>query len=391
MRPAHVRMWRAALTALMSVRQPSPEVLVAGFPDTEENAHVAALELVARYGVKVTMLAKDPAVARRHMEAVEDWMGHGGISQKVDIVRRERIRDARAIVRAQVVMYTHGLSASPAPRGRRLHVNLWHGTGAKRSANTAFTNAIGASAISANAAHWARQTADDLLMSNVTVLPGTLREALYSPEPSASALSKLGLEVPFVLWMPTYRTTTTESTRVLRDGTEFSDSSFGELVQMLANTAESRGVRLLVKAHPLDPFEWGSLGVTQVTNEWLADAGVPLYGLIGQASGMISDYSSAWVDFLRLDRPLLLCVPDLERYTATRGLKSPPFYEIMEYALCTSPTHAEAFFESVATNRSANHSVAREALGFTDSPDVVGTFFAKLELLAAQAGVTMFK
>jgi len=63
----------------------------------------------------------------------------------------------------------------------------------------------------------------------------------------------------------------------------------------------------------------------------------------------------------------------------------------MEYALCKSPADAEVFFDAVASSQQADHSAARAALGFRDSSDVVDAFFAQLEFLAAEAGVTILK
>ena len=44
-------------------------------------------------------------------------------------------------------------------------------------------------------------------------------------------------------------------------------------------------------------------------------AEVSLYGVLGQARGLVTDYSSVWVDYLLLDRPLAFLVPDRDTYS----------------------------------------------------------------------------
>ena len=56
-------------------------------------------------------------------------------------------------------------------------------------------------------------------------------------------------------------------------------------------------------------------GVGSAAAMALARAGIGLYGLLGRSSGLVTDYSSVWVDYLLLDRPLAFLVPDLVTYT----------------------------------------------------------------------------
>jgi CDP-glycerol glycerophosphotransferase (TagB/SpsB family) len=56
-------------------------------------------------------------------------------------------------------------------------------------------------------------------------------------------------------------------------------------------------------------------GAVTLTDADLVDAGVSLYALLGVSSGLVTDYSSVWVDYLLLDRPMAFLVPDRETYT----------------------------------------------------------------------------
>ena len=71
-----------------------------------------------------------------------------------------------------------------------------------------------------------------------------------------------------------------------------------------------RGLQLVVKPHPMDADRRGWPGAVTVDEDDLVAAGVSLYALLGASAGLITDYSSVWVDYLLLDRPMAFLVPD---------------------------------------------------------------------------------
>jgi CDP-glycerol glycerophosphotransferase (TagB/SpsB family) len=81
---------------------------------------------------------------------------------------------------------------------------------------------------------------------------------------------------------------------------------------------------LLVKPHPLAPTgfvdSWLSDQTIRINNKWLADRDLTLYGVLGGASVLVSDYSSVVVDFIATGRPCILYQPDAISYRESRGL-----------------------------------------------------------------------
>jgi CDP-glycerol glycerophosphotransferase (TagB/SpsB family) len=56
-------------------------------------------------------------------------------------------------------------------------------------------------------------------------------------------------------------------------------------------------------------------GAVAITDADLMQAGASLYGVLGAARGLVTGYSSVWVDYLLLDRPMAFLVPDRDTYT----------------------------------------------------------------------------
>jgi CDP-glycerol glycerophosphotransferase (TagB/SpsB family) len=51
-----------------------------------------------------------------------------------------------------------------------------------------------------------------------------------------------------------------------------------------------------------------------VDDDDLAAAGVTLSSLLAASTGLVTDYSSVWVDYLLTDRPIAFLVPDRDTY-----------------------------------------------------------------------------
>lgn len=79
---------------------------------------------------------------------------------------------------------------------------------------------------------------------------------------------------------------------------------------------------LIIKKHPLQT-KWSQEGqfsnIRYVTEEMLEKADLQLAELMGVCDGLISDYSSAAVDFMLLDRPIGYVLTDFKEYEEKRG------------------------------------------------------------------------
>lgn len=84
-----------------------------------------------------------------------------------------------------------------------------------------------------------------------------------------------------------------------------------------------KNLMLIIKPHPyqnkidflLNPYK----NIKVIFNEDLKRLGIKLYGLLGWADALITDFSSVYFDYLLLDRPIGFAVDDMESYAANRG------------------------------------------------------------------------
>jgi CDP-glycerol glycerophosphotransferase len=337
------------LRLLMRLTRPSRLVLVYGFPDSEENSLVAVIELADRAQCRVVLLCADRARTRRHLDVVGAALGQRAAAARVEVIERHPVRDVALYVRARLVLYTHGMLDSPAPVGRRVHINIWHGTGAKRING----QRVGAQYMAGCAQQWSTQTARDLFMPlRGPVLPGNVRQDMYAAPYGSSvdwgALGVVGPEQRFVVWLPTYRVSTKVAAALGSGKAADQQSDFAALISIVNAGARAAGVTLFVKPHPLDSSDWAHHGIPVLTNEMLFDAGLSMHQFLGLSAGLISDYSSAWVDYLATDKPICLLCPDLEQYSTKRGLNEPSMTEIAADLLAVDSADIESFFALAA-------------------------------------------
>lgn len=322
-------------------------VSVFGWPDYEENSLLAATSLAGTGMFDVTLLVDDPSATRRYLALV------GPPDVAVDLVRKSSLRGLLRASTSRVLLFTHGLYGAPDLTKRRMVINLWHGYGPKATANATFARRIPFGLMTCNTPVWAEATAQALGAPDARLVrTGNPRQAHLDKRPDPIALERLGLvDAPFVLWMPTHRSSNGIAGPVWRDSVDLSDRTFhGESLDPaagVATMAEASGVRLVVKPHPLDADDYRRSGLRVVTTHEIIDAGMTLYQFIGASAAMMSDYSSVWVEYLHVDRPVLLYCPDISEYVQGRGLNRPYFTDIAKDIVVEHVQGLAPFFDAV--------------------------------------------
>lgn len=324
----------------MLLHKPRRIALVYGAPDYEENSLVTALRLSQRYKGQIVLICQSPARTAQYLSTVSKVIG--GNPTAINYVAMNRWKVLWSYYGpAELVFYTHGMFFSPKSIGKRLHINLWHGTGPKLASNKNFKSAFDADALSSASPVWGVSTAKSLRMSNQRVISGNARADLL--ERSDQTRTKLGWNEKVVLWLPTYRRSTEVSIGTLAEGKTF----VSEHAVELSKHAAAHNIRLIAKPHPFDAEQLTDLGIEVITNTEIWDKEITNSQLIAAADGAISDYSSAWVDALIADVPVALYCPDLAKYVADRGFNQPTMDQVAKDLFIDAASMNE-FFHAIS-------------------------------------------
>ncbi len=301
---------RTVLGVLSRVFPQSRSVVIAGFPETEGNAVEAARALLRRYPGRVVWLRGRGDIAREVTELE---------AQGARLVAKASAAGLWAYLRAELVLFTHGLYGSPTPVARKPIVNLWHGDGPKdirprvRSERIASTYVAGSTALFT---HLTKCAAFDVPRERALITGNPRTDQLWRPA-DADHLHSLGIGADFVIWMPTWRRVRGVGSVITTDG--YTDTTDDDLaLETLVVALADRGLQLVVKPHPMDADPRVDPRWVTVGDEDLVRTGISLYQLLGASAGLVTDYSSVWTDYLLLDRPMAFLVTD--RHTFNKAL-----------------------------------------------------------------------
>lgn len=309
--------WRRAMrgaavnviAVLFRVMPPGGASVVLSFPTVEDQG-IAVAEELRRLGLPVTYLVPGRV---QGSTLVRQLMNQG-----IKVASVSSPRGFWAYLRASRVFHTHGMPGNPVPPPRRFVVNLWHGMPIKRIRADIGGEGIPATGTPATSEVFVPVLASAFRVERekvwVTGLPRNDRLL-------RAAAGRSGKGSPLVLWLPTYRGS--RIPHMAADGEVTGSPVHIEGVNLRDIDAMSArlGVRCIVKLHPMASrsARHAYEHVQLVDDAWLMERGLSLYQLMATADLLVTDVSSAWVDYLLLDRPIVFCMADRDLYASGRG------------------------------------------------------------------------
>lgn len=333
-----LRLRRAAVASLripdwaaQRVVRPSPRlVCYASEPDYADNAAAMFRHLLrTRAAIDHLWLVRDSSV-EAEIRAEFDAAAADGHSLRVAPLR---LRSYPRFLRAQVAFHTHGLySFSPPSRGRT-SVSLWHGMPVKairrlHDGNRILFEVRGTHHVASShffkyviaAAFGVSPT--DVLVSG---LPRT--DVLKGFAPAHRTRRAIGEALgvdparPWLLWLPTHRSE--PDFRGTKPPASFLDALGRSEVDRVLERCAQAGVEVIVKLHPLDLLNQTAQSDPTLLRErarlvsspeWQR-LQIPLYDLVAQSAGLLTDVSSICIDYLHTGRPVGILGFDPDSYT----------------------------------------------------------------------------
>ncbi len=232
--------------------------------------------------------------------------------------------------RARFVFCTHGVNAALKLHQKNKIVNLWHGMPLKTIGSLDPTcggyNPTSADYLVSTSAFFQDIMArafNNMDISRVPILGQPRNDMLFESSPFFSEYkidkdnySQIGI------WLPTFRSSIIGDVRV--DG-RYQDGAISYLTEAdldnLNSTLVKHNTLLLVKLHPMDILQtyiFKSYSNILIIKQ--KDFRVHLYPLLGNCDFLLTDYSSVWLDYEILNKPIGFVMNDINEYANSRGL-----------------------------------------------------------------------
>lgn len=124
-----------------------------------------------------------------------------------------------------------------------------------------------------------------------------------------------------IAWLPTYRVSKSFKAHNSDCSNPIQFLNISDF-KMLNDYLAEKKILLFIKLHPLQDdvdFKVNFSNIVMMNQKEFADKGYSVNSLLAQADALISDYSSVYMDYLLLNRPVAFSVSDIESYSANRG------------------------------------------------------------------------
>jgi len=241
---------------------------------------------------------------------------------------------------SRYIFCTHGIFSGVTLCKKQTKINLWHAMPTKRiglldnkkKEDIASSNyMIATSDIFANIL----AKAFGIDEKNILKIGQPRNDLLFRGD---NSLRKIGIDKfkygKIFLWMPTYRVSIRGD---IRTDSKIKESGLPLLAQeeiiKLNDLLFKENFLFVIKLHPMDEVTikyFSNLSnIIFIDDKILIDSNVQLYSLIGECGILLTDYSSVYIDYLILNRPIGFIIDDLEDYKNNRGFVFDNFEEWM--------------------------------------------------------------
>lgn len=242
--------------------------------------------------------------------------------------KEERDRYYHALCLAKYIFFTDAYGFARNCRKDQIRVQLWHGCGFKTRVNFVrcekryeYTTVI------SDVYSKIHQEIYGLRENQVLVTGYAKQDWLFHPD--ANWREKLGIPMAgrYIFWLPTFRSAKEQLQNLneyeLSGQTGLPVVHTYKMMERLDMLLGSLDTVLVIKLHPFqDREKIGKIdrkNIFLLDNGQLAEKDIQINQLLGHAVALISDYSSAAVDFMLLDRPIAFTLDDMEEYGQSRG------------------------------------------------------------------------
>lgn len=239
-------------------------------------------------------------------------------------------RDAyyEALCLARYIFFTDAYGFARNCRNDQIRIQLWHGCGYKTRVNFSrcekryeYMTVISDTYAEVYAGAFGLRR-DQMLVTGYAK-----QDWLFYPIKDMCETIGIPRFDKYIFWMPTFRM----AKKGLSNLNEYSfDNQTGlpivgtfEELGVLNNILAKNNVGLVVKLHPFQDkskvSEINMTNIVMINNDILVEKDIQINQLLGNADALISDYSSAAVDYMLCDRPIAFTLDDVEEYESSRG------------------------------------------------------------------------
>lgn len=282
------------------------------------------------------------------------------LNKNIEIYPFKSFKGIYYYLKSKYIFGTHGLYSIFPKNKNRIRINLWHGMPLKLIGNL---DNRGKKSKSKDDYIISTSEYFQEIMSEVfgvdkekVIITGQPRNDLFFEETNYFFKNNIDKNKykKILIWLPTFRNSTVNSNSTWAKDGKYQENYISvlpfEKLKELNELLEKKQFLLIIKLHPFDilqneKFEKFS-NIIILKSEDLEKTNEQLYPLLGSTDALITDYSSVWIDYEILDKPIFFAIHDYEEYKNTRGLLFEDFIDISPYSVIKNYEEFIKFIEN---------------------------------------------
>lgn len=281
-------------------------------------------------------------------------------SDNFSIIKKNSFLGIYHYCKSKYIFHTHGFYNNVPLSKKQVNVNLWHGMPLK---NIGFldTNKIvpKSNYVIATSKLFKKimSQAFDIKESKVIVSGQPRNDLLFSKKFSLLDV----IDIPLtsfkktILWMPTYRKSNIGDVRTDGKVNKMNDFLEKSYLSKLNVFLSEISTVCFIKLHPMDymnveDFEKYS-HIHFIDNSNFINKGISLYSILNSTDLLLTDFSSIYIDYLLLNKPIGFVFSDYDAYFNSRGFVFENPKEYMPGEVITARNNLIPFLEDVFTKK----------------------------------------
>ena len=306
------------------------KILFHSFPDFSDSSYVVFKHIIEHTSEKMYKIIWLYNGDYQKSYQINDIIECNSNKHKIIIIKKKSITGLFNFLTSKYIFFTHGIYADIKIPDRQKVINLWHGVPIKKvGLLDNKKEVINFSSITSISKNYDINFQKIFGISKQQILNTGLprTDFLYLNKNHAKRLGeKLDLNHfdKLLFWLPTYRISKVGD---IRDDGElnknglpfFSSDKLYEFNQYL----NSINYVMLVKLHPMDACnnheKHKFSNIKFIDDELLFKKKIHLFNILAISDILLTDYSSVYIDFLQLNKPIAFLINDYKSINEKRG------------------------------------------------------------------------
>jgi len=327
------------------------------FPDVSDNSFGLFCYVINNYPeFKNIWLINNVQHKKEYLQLISNYTE----STHFLILKKKSLLGIYHFCKSKYIFHTHGIFNKLPLSKQQVNINLWHGMPLKNigfldgNANTQKSNYTIATSIFFKEI---MGKAFQLKNKKVLVTGQPRNDFLFTKKYSLSDIVNVSSNnlKKTILWMPTYRKSKIGEIRNDGETNKMDDFLASDFLKKLNNyLIKIEGV-CYIKLHPMDymsvtDFQKHS-NLYFIDNSDFQKKGISLYSILNSTDILLTDFSSIYIDYLLLNKPIGFLFSDFDAYFNSRGFVFETPKEYMPGEFITNKEDLIPFLERIFTDK----------------------------------------